>query len=167
MTTKKNATKEEQIVEDDPDVFDIDQCRDLVSIEEKLLELTETEKSILEQYKDSDQLLQPKIYQQLHDSVVTSFNHSRNLLYVRRALLLGQAMDKEESEKLLTETRENKRKAIADRFLLRKLKYENWLYKRQCAVQYQIDKANLKKAHKAAVAPLKAELAAQRVKQPP
>ena len=152
---------------DEPSIFDIDQCRDLTSIEEKLLELTRVEKEFLEHYKNSIKVLQPKIFWQLHDSVVSTFDHYRTLLNTRCESVLRQARNKEESEKLLTETRENKRKAIANHFLLRKLKYENWLYRRQCAVQYRIDKVNLKNAHKAALMPLKALLKKQKEKLPP
>lgn len=162
---KKNKQEPKQ-EEQEEKIFDIDQCRDLGSIEEKLLELTSAEKQILEKYKNSIHILQPKVFWQLHDSVVATFNHYRTLLNIRRELILGQAKTKEETEKLLTEIRENKRKAIADRFLMRKLKYENWLFKQQSAVQFKIDKANLKKAHKAAIAPLKALLAQQKQEQP-
>lgn len=148
-------------------IFDIDRCRDLVSIEEKLLKLTAAEKKILEDYKNSDCILQTQEFWKLHNSIVASFNHCRTLLNIRRDLILGQEQNREETEKLLTETRENKRKAIADRFLLRKLRYENWLYKRECAIRYQIDRANLKKAHKAVTAPLKALLAEQNTRRPP
>ncbi len=162
MTKNKQEKQEEQ----EEKIFDIDQCRDLSSIEEKLLELTSAEKQILEKYKNSLCVLQPKVFWQLHDSVVATFNHYRSLLHIRRELILGQAKTKEETEKTLTEIRMNKRKAISDYFLMRKLKYENWLYRKQCAMQYKIDKINLKKANKAAIAQLKALLAQQKQEQP-
>lgn len=139
--------------------FEIEHCTDQETITDKIIYFADQEKNILSEFKDSDQILRNGIYKELYDTIIDVFGHYLTILRNRLDLIVKSEKQQAAMDRLKFIVGDLKQDKIDNKFAVKMLRYQNWLYFWQKWREHSIERKRAKAKYKAKIKALKQEAA--------
>lgn len=142
--------------------FNIDYCIDQDTITDKIIYFANAEKNILKEFKDNNMILTNGIYRDLYNTIIYVFDYYINTLRNRLDLIIKSEKQQAAMDRLQFIVGELKQNKIDNKFAIKMLRYQNWLYFWQKWREHRIERKRAKAEHKAKIKALKTQLKASR-----
>lgn len=139
--------------------FEIGYCKDQETITDKILYLADQEKNVLAEFKDKDQILKNGIYKELYDTVIDVFGYYLTILRNRLDLIIKSEKLQAKIDQEQFKVGELKQIKIDNKFAVKMLRYQNWLYFWEKWRENSIERKRIKAEHKAKIRALKIQAA--------
>lgn len=133
--------------------FNIEGCVTQDTITTKILYLCNQEKNVLDKFKENNKILDEAVYDELYQTIITTFDNYISILKSRLDIKVKTAKLRCAMDRLKYIVGDLRRDKINNKYQVKLLKYNNWLYGWKKWHEYRIARKNAKLA---AMAELKA-----------
>lgn len=157
---EQQTEQEEVIITLFSDVdFEIDYCTDQETITDKIIYLADQEKEILSKFKNREPILKNGIYKELYDTIIDVFGYYLMILRNRLDLIVKSEKQQAAMNRLQFIVGKLKQNKIDNKFQVKMLKYQNWLYFWRKWREHGIERKREKARYKAEIKALKEQAA--------